>query len=811
MKSDTVWSGEVSLTGDILVPEGIVLTILPGTVVRISSSESTKTDPEYMSPLTEITVRGTLRAEGKEGTPITFAVSKEGKPGVWAGIIVDGGKAVLQSCTVQDADTGVYVTKGSVEIVNSTLGKNRYGLVVQEREANVRIENTQVKDNDYGVFLFSGTKLDSRDSQIKGNRKKDSYAAAAKRREFALKEHRAEKRDKSRVYGDEALLGTTVWQGRIEVNGIIRVPGDGRLIILPGTIVEFRRKDTDGDTIGENGLLVQGSIIAKGTPEEPILFRSAEKQKRMGDWDAINIMNSDKVQNLIEYCQIEDAYRGLHFHFSNVVINGTVLRNNYRGIQFQESTVEIAGAYIYGNKSGLQARDSEVVLSGNYIVNNYSGANLFRNSMTVRGNTVASNFREGLRVREGIPIVEENLIHGNRYGLMVADSVYGRFNNNVISHNLEAGLSLKGTDNIEISGNAVQSNGFNGINVQDSSAFIKGNLISDNGERGIGVLSFNGIITGNNMLENGLYALEVEGRTDVSARMNWWGAKDVRKAVFDKEDDPSKGRVDFLPVRDDPVTFRWPLKTIETDTIWRGNIGIEGNIALVSGTNLAVLPGVNVSFSRNGGLKIRGRIMAIGGKNARITFTSVDPKAAGDWDEILLEHADGSVFSHCTFENATWALHTHFTDLQVENCLFARNYGGVRFRSGPLMVRHSIFTGNVIGLRAYMGNASILDNVITDNETGIFVREKGGGLTIARNNLFANRGYNIRVGDFNDEDVDARDNWWGDAAPSETIFDGRREPGIGKVNFEPYAKEPFKIDMLQGSGKENKTGAIRTK
>ena len=71
-------------------------------------------------------------------------------------------------------------------------------------------------------------------------------------------------------YGDEALTGETVWQGRILVNGLVRVPDGGRLIILPGTVVEFRKKDTNGDGIGENGLFIQGRLLAKGTREAPL-------------------------------------------------------------------------------------------------------------------------------------------------------------------------------------------------------------------------------------------------------------------------------------------------------------------------------------------------------------------------------------------------------------------------------------------------------------------------------------------------------------------------------------------------------------
>ena len=80
---------------------------------------------------------------------------------------------------------------------------------------------------------------------------------------------------------------------------------------------------------------------------------------------------------------------------------------------------------------------------------------------------------------------------------------------------------------------------------------------------------------------------------------------------------------------------------------------------------------------------------------------------------------------------------------------------------------------------------------------GIFVREKGGGLLITGNNFSENSNYNIRVGDFNNEDVPAHDNWWGNNDPLQTIFDGRSEPDIGKVLFEPFRKEPIKL----GAGK----------
>ncbi len=246
---------------------------------------------------------------------------------------------------------------------------------------------------------------------------------------------------------------------------------------------------------------------------------------------------------------------------------------------------------------------------------------------------------------------------------------------------------------------------------------------------------------------------------------------------------------------EEPVIFSWPLKTIDTDTTWRGDILIEGNVAVAPGITLAITPNTRVLFSKGAGLTVKGKILAQGEKDARITFASLKGGDAGEWDEILLDHAKGSVFSNCTFTNATWALHVHFTDLRVEGCCFMKNTGGLRFTSGPVEVRRCLFTENDIGIRAFRGNALIAENVITKNSTGIFVREKGGGLTIKKNNLFANSEYNIRLGDFNEEDVEARDNWWGEGIPLETIYDARREPGIGRVHYEPYAKQPFAIEF----------------
>lgn len=793
LTQDTVWKDTVTIGEDVVVPAGITLTVAAGTHVVVTATESTKTDPEYLSPMNEITVRGTLKVEGSEQLPVEFS-GVGGKAGGWAGLIIDGGVAAITSCRISDADTAIILSGGTLQLDKATLSGNRYGIVAQGK-ATARLTNSRITANDYGLFVFSGADVARQQTPVEGNRKRNLYERPAIPG-ADVKTYKAAELPLAREYGDEVLPGETVWQGRIRVNGIIRIPEGARLVVLPGTIVEFSRKDTNGDGIGENGLLIQGRLVAKGTAGAPIFFRSAEKRRQMGDWDAVNILNSDGSQNLIEYCQIEDAYRGLHFHFSNLLVNNTVFRNNYRAIQFQESAVDIRNSWLYGNRSGIQGRDSTIVFRANQVVDNYDGANFFRVHLTGRGNSFCRNLKDGLRLRESTAILTENLLAGNRFGLMVADTFQGSFSRNVISGNSEIGISLRNVDNLEVSGNFLTANGINGMNIQEARATVRGNLFAGNGERGIGIQSFAGSLSNNTFVANGLFAVDYEGTADLEAPDNWWGSASPEQVIGDKRIDPKRGRLGYAPASTAPHRIAWPLGEVSGDASWYGSVMVDSMVTVPKGSRLTIAPDTRVLFARNAGITVRGMLIASGKADGRIVFTAKEPGEDSAWDEILLEYAEGSRIAHCIFEYATWGLHSHFTNLTVTDSVFRNNTGGMRFRSGPVLIARSVFSNNGIGIRAYRGNAVIRENLITANETGIFVREKGGGLTVTSNNLAANRGYGMRVGDFNDEDVSAGENWWGAGDPSQYLFDGRNEPGIGIVRYEPYLREPVRLEGI---------------
>ncbi|MCK4840122.1 MAG: right-handed parallel beta-helix repeat-containing protein, partial [Desulfobulbaceae bacterium] len=219
---------------------------------------------------------------------------------------------------------------------------------------------------------------------------------------------------------------------------------------------------------------------------------------------------------------------------------------------------------------------------------------------------------------------------------------------------------------------------------------------------------------------------------------------------------------------------------------------------------LTVRPGVTSEFStEESGLLVYGALKAAGKEDERIVFTSTAKAGPSDWLGIQLERAVGTVVANCDFSYADYGLHIHFVPMEISGCRFTNNDLGIRFRSGPIKLSRSLFSQNRIGIRAFRGNMDIFENEISYNEIGVFIREGGKGVKIYRNNFFNNERYNLRLGDFNKDDVDARHNWWGSKRPQDMIFDGHQESYIGIARFEPFLLAPLDLKIKppgQGEG-----------
>jgi len=119
MPVDEVWSGEILLTGDILIPFGVTLAIEPGTVVRFTArSDDQHWDGEfdpadrstYGAVMISMLVYGTVIAQGTADAPILMistAVSPDTMD--WGGFeIFESGAVSLEQVVFKNSYQGFY-------------------------------------------------------------------------------------------------------------------------------------------------------------------------------------------------------------------------------------------------------------------------------------------------------------------------------------------------------------------------------------------------------------------------------------------------------------------------------------------------------------------------------------------------------------------------------------------------------------------------------------------------------------------------------------------------------------------------------
>jgi hypothetical protein len=147
-KNET-WSGTVNIAGDVKVPNGITLTVKPGTVISFNKS-----------PLLAYTISvnsgAKLDIKGTADQPITFKSSKENPTNFdWGGISIFG-VLEAQYCIFANAEYGIFSVQLSDSYVKNCLFQNNQVSLSQGgfKNVNFSIENCTFK-NSYAIFILT--------------------------------------------------------------------------------------------------------------------------------------------------------------------------------------------------------------------------------------------------------------------------------------------------------------------------------------------------------------------------------------------------------------------------------------------------------------------------------------------------------------------------------------------------------------------------------------------------------------------------------------------------------------------------------
>ena len=167
IRTDTTWSGEVTITGQTVVKKGATLTVLPGTTVRFLWIDE---DGDAIGD-SELNVEGRIVAVGEKNRVITFTSGRpEPKMKDWTFIMISTNKdSLLEYCTVEYAFSGAQVHYSSATIRNCLFRRNFEG--VRFSTTAVDILNCDFTGNYYAIrFEANGSRANVLRNRIEGNR-----------------------------------------------------------------------------------------------------------------------------------------------------------------------------------------------------------------------------------------------------------------------------------------------------------------------------------------------------------------------------------------------------------------------------------------------------------------------------------------------------------------------------------------------------------------------------------------------------------------------------------------------------------------
>lgn len=212
------------------------------------------------------------------------------------------------------------------------------------------------------------------------------------------------------------------------------------------------------------------------------------------------------------------------------------------------------------------------------------------------------------------------------------------------------------------------------------------------------------------------------------------------------------------PVGAAALTYRGET-TLWQDTVWSGEVLVDGILTVAPTVTLEIRPGTTVRFTpfdSNGDgigeheLFIQGELHAVGSAEQQILFTSAAAQPApGDWGALNMMGSEGeNRLTHCRVEYAYRGFHAHFSRAVVADAEFRRNVRGLQFQESDVSLRRCRITDNLNGVQFRDSQVEIGDSVVAGNRWGIRGLYSRGRIERCRieNNLI--NGVNLRDAHF---------------------------------------------------------------
>jgi hypothetical protein len=224
-----------------------------------------------------------------------------------------------------------------------------------------------------------------------------------------------------------------VLESPYHVTGDLLIEDGDSLRIEPGVEMVFD---------GFYTLKVNGTLTARGTVSDSILFDSGQSIPVQGDWFGIFFQNASS-ESRIEFASIRYSAHGVSFNNTAGRLSNSSLRFNTNAIECAESSTPL-----------------------------------------IQYNVIERNFNAGLRVTDSSPVVKQNrFYHNSEDGfepvVLFTQNSGGVFVQNIVAFNGLSAIDCIDSSSTSIINNTIANNLF-GVLIEDATASIYSNIVVNN-------------------------------------------------------------------------------------------------------------------------------------------------------------------------------------------------------------------------------------------------------------------------------------------------------------------------------------------
>ena len=765
LTTDETWSGVVQLTGDVVVPAGITLTLEPGTVIKFPALQD-DTNGGADSSRSELAINGTLQSLGTESDPITFtSAAAAPRKSDWGGISYTdsaGGGFAMDWVIVEYGSYGIkYSTSSSSvapsisnSIVRYTGGDGIYVYGSGTAAVTLTVSGNQVYGNDgYGIYCYPNGSSVSFNATISGNQIYDNGS-------YGIYHY---------VYNSPSGSLFTITDNSIYANTGY------------GVYVNLRSGPS------HSGVIAHNSISASG--------------------DGIYIYNIGGPVSGLEIVdnEVHDGAYGIRWNSSNAdmvpVISGNrVYANSSGGIRGlgNAPSAQISYNEVYNNTG-----NGIYVAAGGVCRINYN--NIYDNTGYALYNASASAV-DGRLNWWGAAATAEMDAGSNPRDITAIYDIYDDGAKGTVDYMgwLSSSLTLADDPQSHITypldGNAAKS----GVNIiygvaAAAAGIDKVEVSVDGGSSWLTAAGTYSWSFSWNIPADGVY--HIKSRTTDKA-----GAVETPGAGVTLTADST------LPTTSGTLT---------TDETWSGVVQLTGDVVVPAGITLTLEPGTVIKFEyllddtyggedfSRGEIIVEGSLIALGTESEPIMFTSnAAYRQPNDWGGVNFSYNGENAIHHLDYVIVEFSKYgiryiadTGSTVAAIRNSIIRYSGGdGISINTSNEASLSFEIKNNIIqyneghGIYCYANGSSILTptitfNTLTQNSYGIYVYRLTSP-DIKNNDIHGNLSYGI-FNAYPSYVLNAGLNWWGDASGPSGKGPGSGDPITNGVAFNPWIGEVF--------------------